>query len=161
MREEMLDLARSGAFDLIATDHCAFSRADKNVGALRDVRETPSGLPGLGALAPLCRELLIGDSVDARSVCGFARMLSTNPAKIAGLFPKKGSLSVGADADIVVARLDAEPAPIRSTTVDAHEPYVGWRSRWRAERVYLKGALAARDGKIVPGGPLGEPAWAE
>ena len=158
MRAEMLELARSGAFDLIATDHCAFSRADKAVGAGRDVRETPNGLAGLGALAPLCRELLIDDPADERALCGFARMLSTAPAKLAGLFPKKGSLRVGADADIVVARLDAAPEPIRSTAADAHEPYVGWRSRWRAERVYLRGALAARDGVVVPGGPLGEPA---
>jgi dihydropyrimidinase len=158
-REALLGLARQGSFDVIATDHCAFSRADKAVGAGRDVRQTPNGLAGLGALAPLSRELLIGDPADRAALTGFARMLSSSPARLLGLYPRKGALRVGADADIVVARLDAEPAPIRSTLADAHEPYGGWTSRWRAERVYLRGELAARGGGIVGAGPRGEPAW--
>jgi len=160
MKAELLGLARRGFFDVLATDHCAFARADKETGAGRDVRETPSGIAGLGALAPLGRELLFEDPADERALLGFARMLSANPARLAGLFPKKGTLRVGADADIVVARLDAEPAPIRSTLADAHETYEGWTSRWSADRVYLRGALAARGGRVVDGGGAkGEPAW--
>jgi dihydropyrimidinase len=159
-RDEMLDLARRGFFDVLATDHCAFSRADKMTGAGRDVRETPSGVAGLGALAPLGRELLLADAPDEAALLRFARMLSGNPARILGLHPRKGSLTAGADADVVVARLDAEPAPIRSSLADVHETYENRSSRWRASRVYLRGRLAAEGGRVVESGaPKGEPAW--
>jgi dihydropyrimidinase len=159
IRTELLALAKTGAFDVLATDHCAFSRVDKETGAGRDVRTTPGGLAGLGALAPLGRELLLGDAPDGPALLRFARMLAATPARLLGLAGKKGALRVGADADLVVARLDGEPSPIRSTLADAHEPYRGWLSRWRAERVYLRGALAARDGALVPGRPSGAEAW--
>lgn len=155
-REELLDLARKGAFDVLATDHCAFSRADKATGAGRDVRETPAGVAGIGALAPLARELLLGEAPDAAALLRFSRMLSANPARILGAYPRKGSLTPGADADVVVARLDAEPAPIRSSLADAHETYENRTSRWLASRVYLRGRLAARDGcPVVDGAPEG------
>jgi dihydropyrimidinase len=158
-RAEMLELARDGAFDVLATDHCAFSRHDKATGAGRDVRMTPNGIAGLGALAPLGRELLLGEGFADADVVRFARMLSTSPARVLGLHPRKGALRVGSDADLAVVRLDAPPRPIRSSVADVHETYENRASRWSAERVYLRGALVAASGRPVDGAPKGAPAW--
>ena len=159
MRAEMLELARRGSFDVLATDHCAFSRRDKATGAGRDVRATPNGVAGLGALAPLGRELLLGDGFGDEEVVRFSRMLATGPARVLGAYPRKGALRVGADADLVVARLDAAPRPIRSSVADVYETYENRTSRWSAERVFLRGALAAAGGASADGAPKGAPAW--
>ncbi len=139
-------LVAQGQVDVLATDHCAFSKEDKDAAAGVDIRKVPCGFAGIGALAALSRELFVDDFEG--NLVQFVRMLSTNPARIAGL-RHKGSLREGADADIVCVDPRGNASPVRSTLAGAHETYPGFTARWSVERVYLRGRLVVRRGALV------------
>lgn len=94
----------SGMLDLVSSDHCAYSLQTKTAGRDRglapDFRHMPPGLPGLETRLML----LFQDGVNTGRLTleQFVALTSTNPAKIYGLYPRKGSLMPGADADIVL-----------------------------------------------------------
>lgn len=157
-RRSLLQIARSGKTDVLATDHCAFAKDVKDSALENIVQNTPKGLPGVGSLVPLARESFIQNP--ARDLHLLTAMLSTHPAQICGLYPQKGSLQVGADADIAVVDLFATPTLVRSSLANVHEPYPNTFSRYRAKRVYLRGTLVARDGTVLQENqPRGTLAW--
>ena len=84
--------------DVIATDHCAFSKAKKDEGS--NMFDTYPGISGVETLFPLI--FSYGYKKDFISLNQLVDGLSTNPAKIFGLYPQKGSLEIGSDADILV-----------------------------------------------------------
>jgi dihydropyrimidinase len=144
-REAFRDHARSGGFDLLATDHCAFSRKDKDDWDGRDIRTVASGLPGIGALLPLAWRLW--EAEPDRAAREVARACSELPARLAGLFPRKGALVAGADADLVVLDPDGTARPLRGSLADVHEPYAGFSSRLSARHVWLGGRRAGGAGE--------------
>jgi dihydropyrimidinase len=81
------------------TDHCAFTTQQKDRGR-DDFQKVPNGLPGVETRLPL----LFSEGVmkERISINTFARICSLEPAKIFGLFPKKGIIATGSDADIVI-----------------------------------------------------------
>ena len=152
-RKELAAKAASGKVDLFATDHCAFLKRDKDA-RTRDVRDVPNGLPGIGALAPLILNLYEGRLPDG--LVDFALRLSTNPAKVAGIYPRKGTIAAGSDADLVFMRLDGHERPVRSTYQEAHEPYPGCTTRLRIGRVLLNGTTVVMENRLVdPQNPQG------
>lgn len=94
----------TGAVQVLATDHCAFSRAQKMSGGGQDFTKVPNGLPGIETLLPLTYSE--GVRKGRISLNQMVELLSANPAKLFGLHPHKGSLAPGADADVVL--LDPE-----------------------------------------------------
>ncbi|QQS17077.1 MAG: dihydropyrimidinase [Neisseriales bacterium] len=85
--------------DTIATDHCAFTVQQKQIGQ-DDFTKCPNGLPGVETRLPL---LFSEGVVSGRiSVRHFVELVSTMPAKLFGLFPQKGCIAQGSDADIVI-----------------------------------------------------------
>ena len=84
--------------DVVATDHCAFSKAKKDEG--NDVFDTYPGIAGVETLFPLI--YTYGYEKGKISLKQLIESTSTNPAKIFGLYPQKGSLKEGSDADILV-----------------------------------------------------------
>jgi dihydropyrimidinase len=139
-------LAVAGAIDLLATDHCAFRRVDKDDWR-NDFRAAPSGLPGLGALAPLAFELLV--ERHGLPLGALAERLSANPARVLGLYPRKGAIVIGADADLVVLDPDGAPRPVVSTLSDAYDPWRDRHTRLRARHVLLGGRPVVRDGALL------------
>lgn len=88
-----------GQIQQVCSDHSSFTLQDREMGR-HDFTRIPNGLPGIETrLSILFSE---GVSTGKISINRFVELVSTNPAKIFGLFPKKGSLSIGADADLVV-----------------------------------------------------------
>lgn len=153
------DLARSGAFDVLATDHCAFLTRDKDTWDHRDVRTAANGLPGLGALPHLAWRLWQDDPDWA--ALELARRLSRNPALRAGLASRKGGIRPGLDADLVVLDPCGPEAPLISTLADAFETYPGFTSRLAFRHVLLRGEPVSADGRLLhpgsPGGTLLQP----
>jgi dihydropyrimidinase len=97
-RSALLEALASGEIDIVATDHCSYTPEQKKASA--DCRAVPAGVPGTGEAASLLFTLLPGDiESKARTL---AALFSRNPARIFGLFPKKGSLETGTDADIAI-----------------------------------------------------------
>jgi len=139
-REAMVELAQRGAFEVIATDHCAFTRVDKD-------RHAPSGLAGIGALVPASWAVL-GRLED------LALRLSTNPARVSGLYPAKGAIRAGSDADLVVLRTDGPKQAVQSSIADAYETFPGMTTTLSVETVLLRGEAIVRGARIA-GGPRG------
>src|SRR5690606_13329785 len=110
---------RHGDLDIVSSDHCPY-RFEGNDGKKAfgkpDLREVPPGLPGLEVRLPLMFE----EGVVKRRISAsrFVELTATRPAQIYGLYPRKGSLMPGADADIVVWETTT---PRRIVHTDLHD----------------------------------------
>jgi dihydropyrimidinase len=145
-RKDLRQYAFDGMIDVFATDHCAFQKEHKDAWG-RDFRNVPNGLPGLGALPHLM--LQVFDLFLPDAFVRYANCLSTNPAKITGLYPQKGAITVGADADLVLLRLNGPPRPIISSLQDVHEPYPHHTSTLQIDRVLLNGETVAKMSELL------------
>ena len=85
--------------DAICSDHCGFTKEQKDAGE-EDIFRAPNGLAGIQTLLPAFYD----GAVHSRSMdlSQFVRQIATNPAQIFDLFPRKGTIAVGSDADVVV-----------------------------------------------------------
>ena len=137
-----------GEVDIISTDHCSFNfKRQKELGR-GDFSKIPNGLPGIEH-----RPVLLwneGVSKGLLSAEEFCRLLATEPAKAFGMYPRKGELKAGADADIVV--WDPE-ATMRLTATDMnmltdYSPWEGLQLRGLPKAVFLRGELAAEKGRV-------------
>ncbi len=147
-RSHLEGLAAAGAFDLLATDHCAFTRADKDRHR-DDARLVPQGLAGLGALVPLAYEVLV-----RRHGCSLAelvRVLSANPARLLGAYPERGVIAAGGLADLVLLDEHGPDRPVVSSFADCHEAYAGCTTPLLVRRAFVGGREVVRDGELVPG----------
>jgi dihydropyrimidinase len=158
-------LVEGGLVDLIATDHCDYTRAQKL--ATNDFTETPGGLPGLETLLPLMFTYGVADG--RLTLPHLTDLLATGPARVWGLWPRKGVLLPGSDADIVVY----DPAPAGQVQAEdlhhlaGYTPYEGMDLRGqvrttisRGEIVYHRGRFVGREGRgeFVTRRPLGSAA---
>ncbi len=90
---------RRGEIQTISTDHCSFTLAQKDMGR-EDFTKIPGGLPGVETRGELI--YTAGVAGKKLTLAQMARLLSENPARLYGLFPRKGILRPGSNADIVV-----------------------------------------------------------
>lgn len=144
-----------GSIQTLGTDHCPFffdgtqpieyegksiAIPGKELGA-EDFTKIPNGVPGVGDRMPVMFSYGVGQG--RISLNQFVALTSTNPAKIFGLYPKKGSLLPGADADIVIwdpsRRLTYGVAHAQHRT--DYNLYEGWELTGYPERVFLRGKL--------------------
>jgi dihydropyrimidinase len=88
-----------GSIDTVATDHCSFTYAQKMIGK-DDFSAGPNGMPGVETRMPL----LFSEGVMTGRItaCRFVQLTSYMPAKLFGLYPQKGCIAVGSDADLVL-----------------------------------------------------------
>jgi dihydropyrimidinase len=139
---------RRGEIQTICTDHCSFTLAQKEAGR-GDFTKIPGGIPGVETRG----ELIYTAGVTTRkiSLATMCKALSENPAKLYGMFPRKGILAPGADADIVVYDPQADHV-IRSEDMVAnvdYNPYDGFITRGSIAQVWLRGQLAVERGKVL------------
>lgn len=157
MRAAMENAAGNGSVDLFATDHCAFSRSDKD-GRRGSVQDVPNGIAGIGALPHLVFKIFAGRSREP--MLEMVKHLSTNPAKLLGAHPRKGAIQPGADADLTLLRVGDVDRPVRSSLSDVHESYPGMTSRLEVGHVLLRGEVVVRNGSLVkPDVRSGRPLW--
>jgi dihydropyrimidinase len=138
--------------DVVATDHCSFTRAQKATWR-GDFRRIPCGLPGIETMVPLLVTKGLGKQISLRTLVD---AVATNPAKIFGLYPRKGTIRVGSDADVMI--ID----PAREVTVSSgtlhmksdYSPYAGMRLKGFPAVTILRGEIIQQDGRFVgrPGG---------
>lgn len=145
-----------GSIDVVATDHCSFSFADKLARGGDDFTRCPGGIPGVETRIPLmfCEGVL----KDRISINRFVEVVSTAPARLMGLFPRKGSLSPGADADVVVFDPGVEKT-ITSKNLRQnadYSPYEGRRVRGWPVVTIVRGRIVVRHGRL-----LADKGWGE
>jgi len=156
--EELWHGLTEGGIDTVATDHCPFTVADRRAGTraraggFADFTEVPGGLPGIETRLGL---VWAGVQAGRITVDDWVRLCAESPARLFGLWPRKGNLRVGADADVVVwdpTRAQSLAAAALHMAVD-HSPYESMTVSGWPKYVLSRGRLVAADGTFV-----GEPA---
>lgn len=138
---------QSGSLSCVATDHCAFTTAQKRTG-IGDFTKIPNGTGGLQDRMPMLWTHGVGTG--RLTPNEFVAVTSTNIAKILNLYPKKGAVLVGADADLVVWDPEAEKvisASDQQSAID-YNVFEGQRVRGLPRYTLSRGVVAWNDGKI-------------
>jgi dihydropyrimidinase len=140
---------RTDALSAISTDHCAFLwDGQKTLGA-DDFTKIPNGGPGLEDRLKLIHHFGVGEG--RISLNRMVDLLATQPAKLFGLYPKKGTIAVGSDADVVIFD------PMRRETLSAasqhsksdYNLYEGTEVVGAPETVLLRGQVLVENGELV------------
>lgn len=137
-----------GAISTVATDHCPFRLADKARGR-DDFSRIPNGAPGIET-----RLLLLwheGVRAERLSLNRFVEVVATAPARLFGLYPKKGALAVGSDADLVLwdpERRTTLAAATHHSRVD-YSPYEGREVVGGPETVLARGEVVVDRGRFL------------
>jgi dihydropyrimidinase len=149
-----------GLVQVVGTDHCPFNWDQKMMGK-DDFSKIPNGHPAIEHRM----EFMYSEGVRKGKISHtkFVEVCSTNAAKIFGMYPRKGTIAIGADADIVVF----DPNKKHVISVDNHHMncdysgYEGWEVTGKTELVLLRGKIAIEnnqchlkpgDGKFIPRG---------
>jgi dihydropyrimidinase len=145
---------KSGDIHTVGSDHRAFSYAGQKDLGKDNFTLAPRGLPGIQErLSALCSA---GVNTGRISANRFVDLTSTTPAKLFGLFPRKGTLAVGSDADMVIFDPKAEAVLSKSMGLSRSDytPYEGMKVRGTTWLVLQRGKVIARESKVMgrPGG---------
>ena len=134
---------KDGEFQVIATDHCAFTREQKLSSS--DCRTIYPGIPGTEELLVLVNTLA---KEKGMSLCDVVRLLSTGPAKLFGIYPEKGSLEEGTDADIILFDPDEKwtLSDDKVHSASGYTPYRGFAVNGRVKTTILRGSVLMEDG---------------
>ena len=144
-----------GTLQTIGTDHCPFffdgtktimyegqpvAIPGKELGR-EDFTKIPNGLPGIGDRLPVLWTTGVGSG--KLTVNQFVALTSTNPAKIFGLYPRKGTLLPGSDADLVIwdPQMKVKHGVAHSAQRTDYNLYEGWELTGYPEKVFLRGRL--------------------
>jgi dihydropyrimidinase len=139
---------QAGLIDTVGTDHCPFDTEQKLLGS-EAFTQIPNGIPGIEDRVNLM--YTYGVRRGALDIHRFVDALSTRSAKLFGLFPRKGTIAIGADADIVVYDPDYR-GTISAATQHSNNNYngfEGFRIEGRPSHVTVRGRVQVRDGVFV------------
>src|SRR6266513_3397224 len=138
---------KMGDLQVISTDHCPFCMKEQKELGKDDFTKIPNGAPGVENRVSL---IYNGGVVENRiSLNRFVELTSTAAAKMFGLFPKKGTIAVGSDADIVIF----DPEKEHTFGVDAehmnvdYSSYEGWKMKGKVETVVSRGRVVIENGE--------------
>jgi dihydropyrimidinase len=140
-QEELWKGLAKDQLQVISTDHCPFCFKEQKELGKDDFTKIPNGGPGVENRLALVYNG--GVRTGKISLNRWVELVSTAPAKMFGLFPRKGSVSIGSDADIVLFDPEAETTISASThhmRVD-YSLYEGWKIRGVSRKVYARGKL--------------------
>ncbi|GHE21622.1 dihydropyrimidinase [Halomonas urumqiensis] len=156
-QEAVWQALESGVFQVFSSDHAPFRYEDaqgkKLHGEQADFHHIPNGIPGLETrLSILFSEGVLKQRIDATR---FVALTATNPAKIYGLYPRKGTIAIGSDADLTLWDSKAR-VTIRNDELNHavdYTPYEGIELGGKPVLTLCRGTVVSRDGK--PTAPTG------
>jgi len=135
---------------VVSTDHAPFHYHGQKELGLHDFTKIPNGLPGVEHRVMLMYEGVRRGKIGIQH---FVDLVSTMPAKLFGLFPRKGTIAPGSDADLVIfdpERMLTISAATQHQRVD-YTPYEGMRIQGVPHTVLLRGKVMVRNGEYVGG----------
>jgi dihydropyrimidinase len=146
-REALWAGLAQGVVQTLGSDHAPFTVADKAVGE-RDIFEAGFGMPGIETMLPL----VLGESLRAGRLTlpQVAAAASENAARLFGLYPRKGVVAPGADADLLVVDPEAEWT-VSARDLHSRAGYTcfeGWRVKGRIVMSFLRGRPLVREGRL-------------
>jgi dihydropyrimidinase len=145
-REALWEAIKEGTIDAVGSDHVPRVKAAKAGG----IWKASAGSPGMETLLPI----LVSEGHIKRHIPlqRIVDMVSMAPAKIFGLFPQKGIISIGCDADFAIVDLNAK-GTIKAEELHSgagYSIYEGWEVLCRVVHTLVRGRFVVRDGKIQP-----------
>ena len=152
--DALAESAVAGLVSAIGSDNCCYDTRQKAERA-DDVREMPNGLPGVETRLPIVFDRFVASGRMASE--RFVEMVSTNPARLNGLYPRKGTISAGADADIAIL----DPRETRTVRIDDlhmptdYSPYEGESVTGWPTTVISGGLVVVDEGRLIDPGPVG------
>ena len=151
---EMWNLLNKGWVDTIATDHVPESKEVKELG-VDDIFDAPNGIPGIETMLPV---MLTAVNEGKTTLQQLVALMSENPAKIYGLFPRKGSFNLGSDGDLVVIDMKKTKQIKNEEIVSAcgWSPFEGFKIKGVPVLSMNRGNIILEDGEVVgkPGGAV-------
>jgi dihydropyrimidinase len=151
-QEELWGGLRSHALDVISTDHCPFCLREQKELGRDDFSKIPNGGPGIESRMSLIYHNGVG--AGRISLNRFVELTSTAPAKIFGLFPKKGTIAIGSDADIVIFDPEREETisvyngRTHHANID-YSAFEGFKVKGYTETVLSRGRVIIENGTYV------------
>ncbi len=146
--EEMWKLVLEGKVDTIASDHSPCLWEDKEPG-MHDIWKAWGGISGVQTMLPA----ILTEGVHKRGMLlqDIARMMAGNPARIFGLYPQKGALRPGSDADMTVVDLESEWTLSSENLFykNKHSAYVGHSFKGKVIQTFVRGKTVFHAGKIT------------
>lgn len=147
---------KSGEIETIGTDHCSFNYKNQKEIGIKDFSKIPNGAPGVEhRMALIYTYGVLSGKITLNEMVA---LTSTNAAKLFGLFPQKGTIAIGSDADIVVwdpeftTHISAE----KQTQKVDYTPYEDFEQRGRVLYEFLRGNKVISNGKLILKRPLGK-----
>ena len=148
-QEILWNAVRTNVLQAISTDHCAYLFKGQKDAGLDDFRQIPNGGPGLENRLHMIHQF--GVRAGHISLNRMVELLCTNPAKLFGLYPRKGTLAVGSDADVVVFD------PEKKLTISAathhsrsdYNLYEGTEVQGSPEVVLIRGHVVVENDELV------------
>ena len=148
-RDALWAALKENELDTVATDHCPFTFAKQKQQGAEDFTKCPSGAPGVEErLTMLYSEGVKKGRITLPQLVKYA---CTNPARVAGLYPRKGTIEAGADADLVILNPEKEwtlTAQKMHSAVD-YTCYEGMKIKGAVERVMLRGKTIVLNGEFT------------
>jgi dihydroorotase (multifunctional complex type) len=145
------DGIRAGTISVVATDHAPVPKELK-----ANLWDATPGIPGAETFLPL----MLSEGVNKKRISleKMVEVCCTNPARAFGLFPTKGVLSVGSDADLVIVDLNRELKVDEGSlyTGSKSSPFAGWRLKGWPTRVVLRGEVVSEERKIIADSGVGK-----
>jgi dihydroorotase len=145
-REPLWQALLDGSIDMVATDHAPHTPEEKT---RNDIWTVDCGFPGVETQMPL---MLNEVHAGRMSICDYVRMSSYNPARIWGLFPHKGNLQPGSDADIAMVDL-SRAHTIRDAKIQSRSKISPWDGRkvtGLPVHTLVRGRFVMKHRKLVP-----------
>lgn len=134
---------------VVATDHCPFCFADQKQLGVNDFTKIPNGGPGVENRLQLIHHHGVG--AGKLTLNRFVEIVATAPARIFGMYPKKGIIAAGSDADVVLWDPNAEhtiSARTHNMRVD-YSMFEGFRVKGNVREVFSRGELIVQNGKFL------------
>ena len=139
----------SGDLQTVGTDHCPFNFVGQKDMGKDDFSKIPNGMPGVETRLPLLYHFGVNEG--RFSVNRFVELVATGPARLFGLLPRKGTISIGADADLVIWDPNKEHRLTKENlhmNVD-HSPYEDITVKGYPAMVLQRGKMLVRDNQFV------------
>jgi len=145
--DRMWELYNKGYVTTIGSDHCPYPKADKLPGE-KNIWDAPNGIPGIETSMRLMLNAVNEGKTTLNKV---VETMCENPAKLYGLYPAKGFIEVGADADIVILDMDKEEIISNDTVISkcGWTPYDGMKLKGMPDIVLVRGNIVSEKGKVI------------
>ncbi|MCT4660562.1 MAG: dihydropyrimidinase [Tissierellales bacterium] len=155
-QEKLWNGLENGDLEIVASDHCPFNLKGQKDAGKDDFSKIPNGAAGVEHRFNLL--YTYGVEAGRISLNQWINLTSTRSAKVHGMFPQKGTIAIGSDADIVVF----DPNASWKISVDNHHqnvdytPYEGFEQTGKVRDVFLRGRSVVRNGEWKEAEPAGE-----